>query len=95
MIYFEKDKLPAQLHDAVITIEWSQDSNFVKAYKDPNDGWRIVFDTIFNNPGGFNSVEQYLEKQFDLYDDNHSYFEELCVEDDQQIIYLKDGSVFE
>lgn len=95
MMYFKKDKLPALLHDAIITIEWSQDSNFVKAYKDPSDGWRIVFDAIFNNPGGFDSVEQYLEKQFDLYDDGHSYFEELCVEDNQQIIYLKDGSIFE
>lgn len=95
MIYFEKDKLPAQLHDAVIIIELSQDSNFVKAYKDPYNGWRIVFDTIFNNDGGFDSVEQYIEKQFDLYDDDHSYLEELCIEDDQQIIYLKNGSVFE
>ena len=95
MMYFEKDKLPAQLYDAVITIEWSQDSNFVKAYKDPSDGWRIVFDTVFNNAGGFDSVEQYIEKQFDLYDDDHSYFEELCVEDNEQIIYLKDGSIFE
>lgn len=95
MTYFEKEKLPAQLHDAIITIGWSQDSNFVKAYEDPFNGWRIVFENIFNNAGGFTSVEEYIEKQFDLYDDNNSYFEELCVEDDQQIIYLKENSIFE
>ena len=83
------------MHDAVIIIEWSQDSSFVKAYKDPSNGWRIVFKNIFNNAGGFTSVEEYIEKQFDLYDDNHSYFEELCVEDNQQVIYLKDNSVFQ
>lgn len=95
MLYLEKEKLPAQLYDAVITIEWSQDSNFIKAHKDPLNGWRIVFDTIFNNAGGFDSVEEYIEKQFDLYDDDNSYFEELCIEDDKQIIYLKDNSIFE
>lgn len=94
MTYFEKEKLPTQLYDAVITIEWSQDSNFIKAYKDPFDGWRIAFDTVFNNAGGFTSVEEYLEKQFDLYDDGNSYFEELCIEKDQQIIYLKNNSRF-
>lgn len=94
MTYLEKDKLPAQLHDVVITIELSQGSNFVKAYRDPSNGWRIVFNKMFNNAGGFASIEEYLKKQFDLYDDNHSYFEELCEEDNQQIIYLKDGSTF-
>lgn len=95
MMYFKKDELPAQLYDAVITIEGFQDSNFEKAYKDPNNGWRIVFDTEFNNAGRFTSVEEYLEKQFDLYYNGNSYFEELCIEDDQQVIYLKEGSIFE
>lgn len=94
MIYFQKDKLPASLHDSVMLIELFQNSNFVKAYKDPSNGWRIVFDIEFNNAAGFTSVEEYIEKIFDLYDDGNSYFEELCIEDDQQIIYLKDGSVF-
>lgn len=94
MMYFEKDKLPNLLYDTVIIIEMYQNSKFVKAYKDPSDGWRIVFDKIFNNPAGFASVEEYIEKQFDYYNDGNSYLEELCVEDDQQIIYLKEGSVF-
>ena len=62
MLYLEKEKLPAQLYNAVITIEWSQDSSFIKAYKDPSNGWRIVFENIFNNAGGFTSVEEYIEK---------------------------------
>lgn len=94
MMYFKKDELPALLHDSIMIIELAQNSNFVKAYKDPYNGWRIVFDTEFNNFGGFASVEEYIEKQFDLYDNDNSYFEELCVEDDQQIIYLKESSVF-
>lgn len=94
MTYLEKDKLPAMLHVAVITIEWSQDSNFIKAYRDSSNGWRIVFDKMFNNAGGFTSVEKCIEKHLDIYNDNHSYFEELCEEDNQQIIYLKEGSTF-
>lgn len=95
MLYLEKTELPTQLHDVVVIIKLSQGSQFVKAYQDPFNGWRIVFKDIFNNAGGFASVEEYLEKQFDLYDDNHSYFEELCIEDTQQTIYLKDNSIFE
>ena len=84
MIYKDKNMLPSFLRNAVVTIERSQDSEFIKAYK-KDDGWRLVFKTLFNNSGGFSDIESYLEKQFD---DNNSCFEELCIENDQQIIYL-------
>ena len=85
MIYKDKNMLPSFLYNAVVTIEWSQDSEFIKAYK-KDDGWRLVFKTLFNNSGCFSDIESYLEKQFEF--DNNSCFEELCIENDQQIIYL-------
>ena len=83
MIYKDKNMLPSFLYNAIVTIELSQDSEFIKAYK-KDDGWRLVFKTLFNNSGG--DIESYLEKQFEFND--NSYFEELCIENDQQIIYL-------
>ena len=84
MIYKDKNMLPSFLYNAVVIIERSQDSEFIKAYK-KDDGWRLVFKTLFNNSGGFSDIESYLEKQFN---DDNSCFEELCIENDQQIIYL-------
>ena len=93
MIYFLKN-LPAQLYDIIHIIELSQNSKFNKAYKDPYNGWRIVFDILFKNTNRLTNIEKYIEKQFDTYNEGLSYFEELCVEDNQQIIYLKDNSTF-
>ena len=105
MTYRDKNALPSLLHDVIDTIEKSQNSEFVEAYRDFNDGWRIVFKTLFNNPREFSKlgdflescskIESYLENQFDVFSNNHSYFEELCIEFNQQVIYLKDGSKFE
>ena len=95
MKYKDKNVLPSLLQDAISRIEQYQNSEFIEAYRDFNDGWRIAFKTAFHNLGGFSNIEEYLEQQFNVFLDGHSYFEELCIENGQQIIYLKDGSTFE
>lgn len=95
MKYKDKNALPSLLQDVINIIEQYQNSEFIEAYRDFNDGWLITFRTEFHNLGGFSSVEDYLEQQFNVFLDNNSYFEELCMEDNQQIIYLKDDSTFE
>ena len=55
MIYKHKNMLPSFLYNAVVTIEWSQNSEFIKAYK-KDDGWRLVFKTLFNSSTDLTSI---------------------------------------
>lgn len=94
MTFRDKYKLPIIFRNIIRDLESDQDSNFIETYRDPYNSWRIVFNKKFTNHAGYDSIDSYLEAIFDILNNGESYFEAACTERTNQVIYLKNNSIF-
>lgn len=91
---FKKEDLPDVLKSIITHIEVDQNSNFIKAFKYDDNSWRLEFDSIFRNTFKFKYIEEYIKNMFDLDDNDDSYYDDLYIVGNKQVIYLKFGSIF-